>query len=54
MAYKNVVGGCSFSEIRSADEVTREKKNWEVIMGETALLLKGVGKKTFLFRSDRS
>ena len=29
-----VVGGTTFSEMRVAYEVTQEKRNWEVIMGE--------------------
>ena len=28
------VGGCCFSELRCAYEVTNDKKNWEIIMGE--------------------
>ena len=30
------VGGCCFSELRCAYEVTNDKKNWEIIMGELA------------------
>jgi len=33
-----VVGGNTFSEMRAAYEVTREKKNWEIIMGGTHVL----------------
>merc|ERR1719336_3530995 len=33
-----VVGGCCFSELRCAYEVTNDKKNWEIIMGGSHLL----------------
>jgi len=33
-----VVGGCCFSELRAAYEVTNDKKNWEIIMGGSHLL----------------
>merc|ERR1711963_1311932 len=33
-----VVGGCCFSELRCAYEVTNGKKNWEIIMGGSHLL----------------
>jgi len=33
-----VVGGNTFSEMRAAYEVTREKKNWEIIIGGTHVL----------------
>jgi syntaxin-binding protein 1 len=33
-----IVGGCSFSEVRAAYEVTRDKKNWEIVMGGSHLL----------------
>lgn len=29
-----IVGGASYSELRVAYEVTKEYKNWEVIIGE--------------------
>jgi len=33
-----IVGGCCYSELRAAYEVTNEKKNWEIIMGGSHLL----------------
>merc|ERR1719153_2236164 len=33
-----VVGGCCFSELRVAYQITSEKKNWEIIMGGSHLL----------------
>jgi len=33
-----VVGGCCFSELRAAYEITNDKKNWEIIMGGSHLL----------------
>ena len=35
-----IVGGCTFSEMRVAYEVTNsnERKNWEVVIGGTQLL----------------
>merc|ERR1712212_217984 len=33
-----VVGGCCFSELRCAYEITNDKKNWEIIMGGSHLL----------------
>ena len=32
--YNLQVGGCCFSELRAAYEVTNDKKNWEIIMGQ--------------------
>ena len=29
-----ITGGATYSELRTAYEVTQEKKNWEVIIGE--------------------
>ncbi|XP_026293479.1 protein ROP isoform X1 [Frankliniella occidentalis] len=33
-----IVGGCSYSEIRSAYEVTNQVKNWEVIIGSSNII----------------
>lgn len=33
-----VVGGCSFSEMRCAYEVTSGSKNWEIIVGSSHIL----------------
>jgi len=46
-----IVGGCSFSEMRAAYEVTSDRKNWEVVIGGSHLItpeqflgdLKGLG-----------
>jgi len=46
-----IVGGCSFSEMRAAYEVTNDRKNWEVVIGGSHLItpeqflgdLKGLG-----------
>ena len=37
--YNLQVGGCCFSELRCAYEITNDKKNWEIIMGKRLFII---------------